>query len=457
MYFMKKHYQIEVIDNIEKTLYYPKEAQIGRVKRVAYGTFSEEVTCIPHPNGQNIISISQDIANSIKLPDLKIPLHLFSHEGVLYLGPLVGIFTSGFTPFPLRPIGERSLFFSKLLSVEKLVGAHSFLFGEEHINWEQGTIQGLFYLQNGWETIEVPFPNVIYDRLPNRRSEKKARVTKIKERLQSEYLIPWYNPGFFNKMDVNERLQQDPMSVRFLPETHPFTSFSMVERMLADYGHVFIKPINGSLGLGIHQVIYDKEQEAYYCRYRDYTGENRLRKYQTLEGLFRHVFRNRKLSHMLVQQGIHSIRVDKRTVDFRVHTNKDEQGSWKVTALAAKVAKPGSVTTHINNGGVIKTISEIFETREEQKEAVTKLKEACLSLSRSLESNMEGVIGEIGFDMGIDREGRVWLFEANSKPGRSIFKHPQLKEFDLLTRKLSLAFSVFLTEQSIMNPEEMFK
>lgn len=454
---MRKHYQIDIMEDAKNIFYLPADIQKTNVQKIAYGTFSVEVRGIRHPKGQNRLVISQDIATKLKLPNLQTPLHLFLHDQTLYLGPLVGIFSSGFTPFPLRPIGERSLFFSKLLSVEKLVGAHAFIFGEEHINWENGTIEGLFYLENGWEKIEVPFPNVIYDRLPNRRSEKKAILSKIKDRLQKEYLIPWYNPGFFNKMDVYERLQQDSASSLYLPETHLFTSFSMIEKMLADYGHVYIKPINGSLGLGIHQIIYDRESQTYYCRYREKNGENKLRKYQTLEALFKHVFRNRNLSHMLVQQGIHSIRVDKRTVDFRIHTNKDTEGNWQVTALAAKVASPGSVTTHINNGGVIKTLEELFASPEKEKEAVKKLKEACLTLSHALENYMEGIIGEIGFDMGIDRDGNVWLFEANSKPGRSIFKHPHLKEFDLLTRRLSLAFSIFLTEQAIINPEEVFK
>ncbi|MDQ7860140.1 hypothetical protein RCO48_01045 [Peribacillus frigoritolerans] len=41
------------------------------------------------------------------------------------------------------------------------------------------------------------------------------------------------------------------------------------------------------------------------------------------------------------------------------------------------------------------------------------------------------------------------MFEANSKPGRSIFSHPKLKDFELLTRKLSLDYAIYLTEQTI--------
>ncbi len=29
-------------------------------------------------------------------------------------------------------------------------------------------------------------------------------------------------------------------------------------------------------------------------------------------------------------------------------------------------------------------------------------------------------VGELGFDIGIDKSGNIWMFEANAKPGRSI-------------------------------------
>lgn len=455
---MKRHYPIEVIDKQEKTVYYPSGMNVNReINKIAFGTYSKDAKCSPHPEGKEVISISKDVVEALKFPLLNVPLHVYYDEHTMYIGPLVGIFTSGFTPFPIRPIGERTLFFSKLLSVKKPVGALPFVFGEQHINWDQGTIDGLFYNENGWEKIEVPFPNVIYDRLPNRKSERKAELNKIKERLQSEYLIPWYNPGFFNKLDIYERLIQNDEVAPFLPETHPFTSFSVIERMLTEYGHVYMKPINGSLGLGIHQIIYDRNETSYYCRYRDREGNNRLRKFSSLEGLFHHVFGEKNLSKMLVQQGIHLLRMDKRLVDFRIHTNKDMKGQWQVTALAAKIAGSGSVTTHVASGGSIKTIEEIFTSQEEKNHIVEKLSSAALKISKVLESQMEGIIGEIGFDMGVDRNGNVWLFEANSKPGRSIFKHPHLKEFDLLTRKLSIAFAVFLTERAIKTPGEIFK
>lgn len=454
---MRKRYLIEVSPNDQQVVFCPPAIIKNKtLKRFAFGSKSIEVDFLPHPDKNDRIVISKGIQEALQFPNFGIPLHLFIENELLYIGPLIGIFTAGFTPFPLRPIGERSLFFSKLLSVKKTVGALPFVFGEQHINWEQGTINGYFSHNNKWVTIEVPLPNVIYDRLPNRKSERNPKLIIVKDRLQKDYLIPWYNPGFFNKLDIYERLLQDSSVAVYLPETFPFTSFSMIETMLANYGQIYIKPQNGSLGLGVHQIIYDKHQDEYYCRYQDDGNVNRLRKFSSLEGLFKSVFAHQNLEKMLIQQGIHLLRNEARPVDFRIHTNKDDLGEWHVTAMAAKLAGPGSVTTHLRSGGDIKTIEEIFP-KEQCVLYTEKLTKAALLLSKALERNIEGIIGEIGFDLGIDRNGDVWLFEANSKPGRSIFTHPELQEFDLLTRKLSIAFAVFLTEQSLLHPEELFK
>lgn len=454
---MRTRYIIKIVEGTKPVVFCPPELLKNKlIHKIAFGSKTMDVQFLSHDKNNNYIIINNYIQDTLKFPNFDISLHTFIDGQILNIGPLIGIFTAGFTPFPFRPIGDRTGFFSKLLSVKKTVGALPFVFGEQHIDWEKGTMKGYFYHDNDWKTLEVPFPNVIYDRLPNRKTERNPSLLKVRDRLQKEYLIPWYNPGFFNKLDIYERLQQDSSASIYLPETHSFTSFSSIEKMLGQFGHVYLKPINGSLGLGVHQIIYDKLEDHYYCRYQDYEGNNRLQKFTSLEGLFQKVFSKRNLNRMLVQQGINLLRQNTRPIDFRVHTNKDDEGNWQVTAIAAKIAGPGSVTTHSRSGGEIKTIHEIFPL-DQAEIYKKKLSKAALLLSESIAKSMEGIIGEIGFDLGIDRHGDVWLFEANSKPGRSIFNHPELKEFDLLTRKLSIAFAVFLAEQAILHPEEIIK
>ncbi|QQZ08324.1 YheC/YheD family protein [Heyndrickxia vini] len=451
---MPKRYKIEFIEQKDLICYYPASfTTIESPNEIVFGSKVVKCMCKKQPNGRNIISISSALAEQLCLPTFITAITLFESDKYLVLGPLIGVFSSGFTKFSVKPIGERSSIFSKLLSMHSSVGVVPFLFGEEHIDWEKKLIKGFFFTKEGWTQLTIPFPNVIYDRLPNRRSEKLKTSMLVKDKLEKEYFIPWYNPGFFNKLDVYERLFNDRKAILYLPETAPFTSFDQIERMLSKYGHIYIKPMNGSLGLGVHQIILDKIKNSYYCRYHD--SKNHLLKFPSLEALINHVFANKNLDRMIVQQGISLLRDKRRPIDFRVHANKDEHGNWHISAMAAKVAGLGSPTTHVKNGGEIKTIEEVFKDKEEQIKYKKRLEYAALDLANAIEKHLDGIIGEIGFDFGIDNKGNVWLFEANSKPGRSIFAHPNLKEFDLLTRKLTLSYSIYLTEKFLNKYREL--
>ncbi|MFJ8257423.1 YheC/YheD family protein [Peribacillus asahii] len=448
---MKNVYPVEITKLPNDILFYPSELEFAAIDIVCFGQYSCPAAVKRNPANKQKIVLSESLANSLRFTETNTPLHLFADKNRLHIGPLVGIFSSGFTGFHNKPLGERSHFFSKLLSLNTETGCIPFVFGEQHINWDDETIHGFIYEENEWKMNDFPLPNVIYDRLPNRRTENQSGPKEVKRKFQKLYRIPWYNPGFFNKWDVYERLSDDEKALPYLPETYPLSSFSTIEHLLSNYRQVFIKPIHGSLGLGIHQILYDKHEHMYYCRYTNEEEETKLQRFSTLEALMNHVFRNRPLENLIVQQGISLMRSEKRPVDFRVHTNKNNQDEWQVTAIAAKVAGSGSITTHVKNGGVIKTIQELFEDRQTTLEIEQKLTKAALTLSESIENHLDGIIAEIGFDLGLDKHGQVWMFEANSKPGRSIFSHPELQEFELLTRKMSLDYAVYLAEQSIMH------
>lgn len=452
---MNRIYSIQTTTKKDSTIFLPMANQhFGHIHSVSFGTMILPCNVSFKEDLQESIIIPEQIAEQLLLPTGG-KTHLILHEHTLHLGPLIGIFTAGFTESSLRPVGERSLFFAKFLSIDRSLGIFSFVFGAHHINWEDGTVEGYTHGKNGWKKITVPFPNVVYDRLPNRRIENHHALKLVKKRLTEEYSIPWYNPGFFNKWSIHQLLIKDTEASRYLPETIHTPSISQMEELLSTYQNIYLKPANGSLGLGVYQLMYSREENTYYSRYRDDKEINRLRKYPSIESFLKASFKNRQLSSYLAQQGIKLIRHDTKAIDFRIHTNKDEHGIWKVTALAAKVAGKGSVTTHLNNGGVVKTLEEIYDDPQERIKTFHNLTEAAIILSKRIDHHVKGFIGEIGFDLGVDQDGRVWMFEANSKPGRSIFAHPELKDADLTTRRASLQYGVYLSKKAIFHPEEL--
>ena len=372
----------------------------------------------------------------------------------MFIGPIVGIFTAGFTNNLLSPLGIRTHTYAKFISSAEKIGALPVLFGLQHIDWEKGLISGYYYEQDKWIVIDIPFPNVIYDRLPNRKVENLQKVQEIKRKLIQEYGIPWYNPGFFNKLDVYKMLQKNEHTKKYLPKTIPLKDYQSIAKMLDVYDFIYIKPENGSLGNEVYK-IKKYHSKKFYCLFRDEKQTNRLFKYSSIEKLYQHLFAKRKNQQWIIQQGIHLIKHDQQFVDFRIHTNKNVK-EWTVTVIAAKVSGNDSATTHLLSGGEVKTLAELFPDRKIRAKHNQSLINAALTISKEMEKQCEGILGEIGFDLGIDQEGNIWLLEANSKPGRSIFTHQKLKPYEEKINKILLTFSAHLAEQAIKQPEIIY-
>ncbi|MBC6975354.1 YheC/YheD family protein [Bacillus sp. Xin] len=393
------------------------------------------------------IIIGEQIAKELLLPS-STAMHAFIQNQTLILGPLIGIFTTGFTESASHPVGNRSISFKDLLIPPDPLHPFVFLFGAQHINWDEETIDGYFFKEESWVQCKVPFPNVIYDRLPNRQAESYKPIIRAKKRLQTKYAIPWFNPGFFNKWNIHELLINEKTVASLLPQTETFQHFEQVERFLSSYKHVYMKSVHGSFGRSIYQILYSTTESCYYCRYHE-GKQNKFRKYHSLETLINHVMQGQDLKEFIVQQGIVLLRIGGQPVDFRIHTNKNRFGNWRISAIVAKIAGKGSMTTHINSGGEVKLLQDIFPDATERIRITNKLTDVAMQLSSTLDRCMKGNIGEIGFDLGLDKNEKVWLFEANSKPGRTVFQSEELQEYDELTKQLFYEYAIYLTESSL--------
>lgn len=448
-------YAIQIIQKLQNSVILPKDFQSEFIDSIRYGSNQEKCQFICHQEDEPIIYISQDLASKLQIQHT-FKTKVFIYQQHLILGPLVGIFTAGFVKSLLRPIGKRSIFFSKLIESGKASGAIVFVFGFHQINWESRTITGYTFNEEGWQKTDFPFPNVIYDRLPNRKIESLDLFQHIKNRFVKDHQIPLFNPGFFNKWEVFEILSKDKKTKHYLPESIYSPKKNEIMTLLKKHQSVFLKPANGSLGLGVFKLIYLKDGNSFYCRYIDNENKKRLTKYSSLKPFFKYTFQNRSLERYIAQQGIKLIQYDGNPIDFRVHVNKNKWGKWIVTAMAAKVAGKGSVTTHLKNGGSIRTINEIEKMMEKPLELKMLIKKTVLTISEVLDKHMNGLIGEIGFDLGIDQTGKIWLFEANSKPGRSIFNHQSLKKEDRLTRESIFHYAEYLMKKSLFSLKESY-
>mgnify|MGYP001197285723 CR=1 FL=1 len=393
----------------------------------------------------NHVFISAGLRRSIRIPQSG-EVYLTREDEEVRFGPLVGVLTDGGRS-SREPFGSRTPFIKQLLQYAR-GKAYMFAFRPRDINWQQETVHAWFLDGRGnWVRRIVPLPDVVYNRLPSRRAETGTAIVTLRERFVDRR-IPFFNWSFFNKSDVYRLLDRDPEALRHLPESVTGPSPEKLREMLEKYHFIYFKPTGGSLGIGIYRLTYHPRR-GYFVRYRR-NGRNILLRFTNFNSLWR-MMRGRHgngLSRYVAQQGIRLIEIDGCPIDFRFHMHKDGDNRWVAAGIGAKKAGRGSVTTHLKNGGTLMTpeqaLGRVFGDRAG--EILEKAKATAIRLSEAVERNYPYTLGELGLDLGIDRDGEVWMFEANAKPGRTIFKHPELREQGRASLRYILDHCLYLSK-----------
>lgn len=409
---------------------------IGSIRRLrlTFGSMSVNVSLKPLRRDDNLLQIPVSVASQLKLPHAGKCLLTTRGLDEVRIGPLVGILAARSTS-DSSSFGSMASFFRRLISIGK-DRSYFFVFSPRDVDWERETVAGYFPNPSGvWQRKEVPLPDVVYNRMQSRITEGLTAMYSFKEKFLRRS-IPIFNWAYFDKSEVYKLLEGDDV-FKHVPETVIGPSGTEVRELLSRHGTVYMKPSGGSLGLGIYR-IQRVSNRGYTVRYRS-MGKNHAVGYKNFDAAMNLLHRHRKgkLDRYIAQQGISLIEVDGCPVDFRFHMTKNGQNQWGVTAIGAKKAGKGSITTHVASGGKLINTEQVLQHAfgSNASSVLQRAKTTAVSIAQALERRYPYLLGEIGFDIGVDKSGNVWMFEANAKPGRSIFKHPAAKsqERDSLT------------------------
>lgn len=374
----------------------------------------------------NHLYVPSNLYNQLRIPKTGTTLIGCNNGRDLRLGPLIGILTS-VSASNSSPFGSRTEFIRQFMQAG---GDKAFYFGfsPKDVNWSQQTVSAVMPQSGGgWVRKVLPLPDVVYNRLPSRKAEKLASINAFKSRFVRQG-IPLFNWSFFDKWDVYNLLEGTEV-FKHVPESRINPSPAQIKEMLEKHRFIYLKPTAGSLGIGIYRLTYNPKR-GFYARFRK-SGHNVLLRFSKFEALMSHLHRqNSSLKGYVAQQGIRLLEIDSCPIDFRFHMTKNSSNQWVVAAIGAKKAGKGSVTTHVRTGGQLMTPEQVLKQvlGAQADTVLTNAKETAIKLAEEIERNYRHTLGELGFDIGIDQNERIWMFEANSKPGRSIFKHPALKE-----------------------------
>ena len=110
---------------------------------------------------------------------------------------------------------------------------------------------------------------------------------------------------------------------------------------------------------------------------------------------------------------------------------KNGKGHWELTGIGIRQSREGNITTHVPRGGSVQSPAKLLPLVFPQlsvENILQRLEGMALIVSEILENKWPS-LGEISMDIGLDDNGHLWFFEANSKPGK--FDEPDIRKRSL--------------------------
>ncbi|WP_307719990.1 YheC/YheD family protein [Paenibacillus sp. FSL W8-1187] len=200
-----------------------------------------------------------------------------------------------------------------------------------------------------------------------------------------------------------------PSIAPHIPPTRLYSEAAL-KSMLDQHGMVVIKPVRGTGGLGVIKI--SRVDGGY-----SYSSGSSTKRASSIGSLHLALKPLQKGRSYLIQKGIHLATVGGRPIDYRVKYVKNG-ARWEIRSMVGRVARSGLFVTNLCRGGSQLTASQgigrslpgaSIRGKKQEMRRLTRLSAAVL------ESKFPG-IGQLGFDYGLDRSGKIWIFEVNTRP-----------------------------------------
>lgn len=356
------------------------------------------------------------------------------------IGPLIGV-AANLKPDIKRPFGGQSFFIRQLISQAQEMGAICFAFSGNDFHFKQAQIRGYTYHNNDWKTALYPIPDVIYPRCSNSGFNRHMLRAKL-----SKMGVRFINPPGLGKWATYNTVAKNSALLTYLPETRLLNQFQELEGMLKKYRHVYMKPVTGSQGKKIIRVSKNIIAKAYEYQYQHDQHPVKSKAY-SLGDLERSLKIIMGRDRYIVQQQINLLRSGASIMDLRVMVQKGRKGDWLLTGKVFRIGKTGSITSNISGGGsaskVKDQLNRKFNDSKEVQRIMDEVDFLALETARTIEKRL-GPIGELGIDIGVDQNARIWLIEANLMPARKIFSLIGDTEARLLSVQRPILYALYL-------------
>lgn len=326
--------------------------------------------------------------------------------------------SSGLIPF------QEKQFYRRLCRMGNRLKLQVFVFSPVRINWTLQQVCGYTFDEQTrqWLKKEFPLPRLIYDRCFYKNRKQIAHYHSHISKLHRMKSVQFLGNGLNGKWAIQQFLMTNPLFQPYLPYSERCVRAQNILPWIDQKGEVFLKPQGGSQGKGVlHVVKCDRKQ--YRVKGRDMKNrpvDKTFISYNDLQQWIGHFISSRKY---ILQDYLTLTSTTGEAFDIRSLMQKNHEGHWQHTGMAVRRGAPGSITSNLHGGGSAGEALP-FLRKEYGEEKAVHIHSTIHDLSHQISPYLEeryGRLLELGIDFGIDQQGRVWILEVNSKPGRAVF------------------------------------
>ncbi|WP_347552394.1 YheC/YheD family protein [Pseudalkalibacillus hwajinpoensis] len=287
-------------------------------------------------------------------------------------------------------------------------------------------IEGLKYDERShtWRKANFPVPEFIYDRCFH-SNFRKAPSLRFIHWLKNKTHACFLGYGLSGKWAVYKVLRTNPFVREHLPLTAklPFpTALTVLKEWLQTHKEFIVKPIHGSQGNGIILITQELSGISVQINHKgnvlQHTYDTTSHFLQLISG----IIKNREY---LIQEKLILLDQNSKPFDRRVVMMKNTTTSWIEQGRAMRVGQKHSFVSNLHSGGCILSDKELALSATVLLAADEKITKLSQVIATELEKSFPPLF-ELGLDFGIDHSGKVWLLEANSKPGHRIIQNQTL-------------------------------
>ncbi|URN92825.1 MAG: YheC/YheD family protein [Candidatus Pristimantibacillus lignocellulolyticus] len=326
-------------------------------------------------------------------------------------------------------------FYKELSILGKQHNIHVFVFSAEELDQNNKSLFGFCYTDKGWKRQYVPFPDVVFDRCFYASSKERIQMESALIFIRRQKPFQLINNNLPSKIQVYDQLNTEEPLIPYLPHTDSIQSISEISHWLELYPQgIILKPAAGMHGKGVIHIYYNPDLKLYLISGRNLRNDSFEISFSRELSLLKWLYKFKKQLQYVVQPYFY-LRNDKgQPFDIRVLLQKDDNGQWQQTGSVARVGRQDGLTSNLHGGGETGLPLPLLSQNLGSYKAERLLQEIHMISGQTVIAIEQhfGRFGELALDFGVTPQGRVWLLECNSKPGRQAFTndleriHPQL-------------------------------